>query len=51
MYLLAFADPGWAAAWAAQVHGRAYGRAAGDRLGTAGFGVVLTGVAADPAGS
>jgi hypothetical protein len=51
VYLLAFDDPGRAAAWAAGVHGRAYGRPSGDRLGTAGFGVVLTGVGADPASS
>ncbi len=44
VYLLAFDDEAEAARWADAVHGRAYGRPARDRLRTAGFGVVLTGV-------
>jgi len=44
VYLLEFGDPGRALEWAAGVHGRAYGRDDDDRLRTAGFGIVLTGV-------
>jgi CRISPR-associated protein Cmr3 len=44
VYLLEFGDQAEADRWAAAVHGTAYGRAADDRLRTAGFGVVLTGV-------
>lgn len=44
MYLLQFADQDRAAGWATEVHGTTYGRAADDRLRTAGFGLVLTGV-------
>lgn len=43
VYLLRFADEAAAATWAAAWHGRAY-LAREDRLRTAGFGVVLTGV-------
>ncbi|GGM66713.1 CRISPR-associated protein Cmr3 [Micromonospora sonchi] len=50
VYLLQFDSADAAAAWAlgdgdcAGVHGTAYGRPAKDRLRTAGFGVILTGV-------
>jgi CRISPR-associated protein Cmr3 len=45
VYLLEFSDAERGAAWARDVHGTAYGAAPEDRrLGTAGFGVVLTGV-------
>jgi CRISPR-associated protein Cmr3 len=49
VYLLQFGDGGpeaesAALMWATATHGRAYGRDANDRLLTAGFGVVLTGV-------
>ena len=44
VYLLQFGSPGRAADWAAAVHGHAYGRDKNDRLRTAGFGIVLTGV-------
>lgn len=47
VYLLEFADQDRAAAWARAVHGTAWGQAEDeetDRLRTAGFGVVLTGV-------
>jgi CRISPR-associated protein Cmr3 len=45
VYLLEFGDAERGAAWAREVHGTAYGAAPEDRrLGTAGFGVVLTGV-------
>jgi CRISPR-associated protein Cmr3 len=42
VYLLEFADAVVGAEWAAEVHGTAYG--CEERLRTAGFGVVLTGV-------
>ncbi|QTD99987.1 type III-B CRISPR module-associated Cmr3 family protein [Streptomyces cyanogenus] len=50
VYCLKFADAAAASAWALgdagrpRVHGTAYGREPADRLRTAGFGVVLTGV-------
>jgi CRISPR-associated protein Cmr3 len=44
VYLLEFDDGERAAAWAGAVHTTAWGRAEDDRLRTAGFGVVLTGV-------
>lgn len=44
VYLLEFSGEQQAAQWAARVHGTAWGRAEDDRLRTAGFGVVLTGV-------
>ena len=44
VYLLQFDDEARARQWAAAHHGTAYGRDTGDRLRTAGFGVVLTGV-------
>jgi CRISPR-associated protein Cmr3 len=44
VYLLQFADDGRATDWATEVHGTTYGREADDRLRTAGFGLVLTGV-------
>lgn len=44
VYLLHFDDADRAAEWASEVHGRTYGRAENDRLRTAGFGLVLTGV-------
>jgi CRISPR type III-B/RAMP module-associated protein Cmr3 len=43
VYLLRFPDDAAGAAWAAEWHGRAY-LASEERLRTAGFGVVLTGV-------
>lgn len=44
VYLLKFPSEGQAADWAGRHHGTAYGLAREDRLRTAGFGVVLTGV-------
>ncbi len=44
VYLLRFGGEAEAASFASRWHGRAYGRPARDRLRTAGFGVVLTGV-------
>jgi CRISPR-associated protein Cmr3 len=44
VYLLRFADEDEALRWCAGVHATAYGRHETDRLRTAGFGVVLTGV-------
>lgn len=44
VYCLRFEDAAAAGAWALGVHGTAYGRGRDDRLRTAGFGVVLTGV-------
>ncbi|MGH4018055.1 MAG: type III-B CRISPR module-associated Cmr3 family protein [Pseudonocardiaceae bacterium] len=48
VYLLQFDDPARAKRWACDevdgVHGTAYGRPPNDRLRTAGFGLVLTGV-------
>jgi CRISPR-associated protein Cmr3 len=44
VYLLRFGDPEHGAKWAKDIHGTAYGADPEDhRLGTAGFGVVLTG--------
>lgn len=44
VYLVRFDDEERAAGWANRVHGRTYGRAVDDRIRTAGFGLVLTGV-------
>lgn len=44
VYLLRFDSENAAERWADDWHGRAYGRREDDRLRTAGFGVVLTGV-------
>jgi CRISPR-associated protein Cmr3 len=44
VYLLEFGSAAAGQAWAARWHGSAYGRDDRDRLRTAGFGVVLTGV-------
>lgn len=44
VYLLQFNSEAAARQWATKVHGTAYGRDELDRLRTAGFGIVLTGV-------
>lgn len=44
IYLLQFDDDVRAASWATEVHRTTYGRPTKDRLRTAGFGLVLTGV-------
>ncbi|MGW0084527.1 type III-B CRISPR module-associated Cmr3 family protein [Streptomyces sp. NPDC003393] len=44
VYCVQFEDAAAAAAWARDIHGTAYGHGQDDRLRTAGFGVVLTGV-------